>query len=204
MEQQLKYLGKDYNIISAEQEFIIHPAALDRLPVTNDSLKQLFSCTYHVDDFRLMLDTLTVYSTASNLYTNDKKAEETYSFHNLTVSYNGAILIGACMSKEFLWKGFNTACFSYMYVYELIFEDGILITTIDQSKAILRIRKNIELGYRSVANHSDVKIISRFMNSSFIGDYKPLSSDRKRVHYLKEMQRDYNHAGIEKQILLGE
>jgi hypothetical protein len=114
-----------------------------------------------------------------------------YTFDNCTVSYNGAILIGSKPVKEYAMKGENPTCFSYQNVMELIFEDGILITSVDHSKKMLRIRKNIELGLRNLTVNRDIRCIRRFMNSSFIGDYKTFRLIGSRMRYLKELKKDY-------------
>lgn len=187
-EQQMNYLDTVYKIIAIEQEYIIHPSALGYVPVTTEAIKHPFSCCFHMDDYQMILDKIMVYP-------DDKIAipTEIHDFTELKMSYNGAVLIGNTLVKEFNWGGFETACFSYKNVYELVFENGILITSIDQSRAMQRIRKNIELGYRSIANKHDVHVIKHFLNSSLIGDYKLFFSNRRRLKYIKEMKKDYDH-----------
>lgn len=200
-EQQFLYLGTDYKIISAEQEFIFHPAVLEQAPITAEALKRTFSCKFYIENYRLMLNCVTLYeggisSDNQELQTSnpiDQKLEglENNDIHDLKLAYHGTVLIGAEITKDFKWDGNQTACFSYKNVYELIFEDGILITTIDHSKDMLRIRKNIELGYRSITSKHDIRLIKHFLNSSFVGDYKPFSRTWKRLKYLRKMKTNY-------------
>lgn len=191
MDQQMKYLNKTYAILSAEQEFIIHPAALGLLPLTNASLQCSYFTSFYIKEHRLILEELCIHS-AEDL--NSKQ----YLFPERTVPYNGAVLLGGDLVKEYSLKNNKIACFSYKSVWELVFEDGILITSVDQSKAMARIRKNIELGLRNLSNSRDVRCIRRFMNSSLIGDYKPLTFASSRLKYLKEMRNDYPATGYAK------
>lgn len=198
IDQQLNYLNKDYKIISTEQEFIIHPAAIGLMPISHSSLQCLYSSSFHIEDYRLFLDKLVIQGTDNtNLAgTNEKQ----YEFNGCAVSYNGAILLGSRMVREYTMKSEKTASFSYQNVLELVFEDGVLITTVDHSKKMLRIRKNIELGLRDLSVNRDVRCIRRFLNSSFIGDYKPFYLTANRLKYLKDMRKDYQNSNFIKQI----
>jgi hypothetical protein len=192
MEQQLLYLNKNYKILSAEQEYIVHPAVFDLVPLSAASLQCSFISNFQLKDYRLTLDKLLLGNVeAMNLAgIKSEVTEKKAIFQDLSVSYTGAILIGADLVKEYFLKG-NLACFSYQSVFELVFEDGVLITTIDQSKAMLRIRKNIELGFRSLYNNRDIRCIKHFMNSSLVGDYKAFKFNTSRLKYVKDMKKDY-------------
>lgn len=191
MDQQMKYLETTYTILSAEQEFIVHPAALGLLPLTNAALQCSYFASFQIKEHLLILEELWIHST-------DDLNSKQYLFPERTVPYNGAVLIGADLVKEYSLKNNKIACFSYKNVRELVFEDGILITSVDQSKAMSRIRKNIELGLRSLSNSRDLRCIRRFMNSCLIGDYKPMTFSSSRLKYLKEMRNDYPATGYAK------
>lgn len=193
IEQQLLYLNKNYKILCSEQEFIVHPAAFSLLPLTASSLQYPFTSSFHIKDYRLILDRITMFNgESSNLSgTRIDGYEKPYLFQDAAVAYNGAILIGADLIKEYNMKGNKLNCFSYQSVFELVFEDGILITTIDQSKAMSRIRKNLELGLRSLSKSRDVRLIQRFINAALFGDYKTFRLSNSRLKYLKEMKNDY-------------
>jgi len=62
--------------------------------------------------------------------------------------------------------------FSYEIVLELIFKDGILMTTVDHSKAMLRVRRNLERGLRSMVRARDRYCIRKFMHKTVICDYR--------------------------------
>lgn len=188
-EQQIIYLDKNYKILLMEQEFIVHPAAFGLVPLSKANAQCSFSCTYHIEDFRLYLDKITVYDSDNN--------QKQYDFGQTPVPYNGAILIGENQIKDYSLKGNSRpACFSYQNVLELVFEDGVLITTVDQNKAMGRIRKNLELGLRSLSVNRDLRCIRRFMNSAFVGDYKAFKLPVIRMKYLREMKEDYDKKNI--------
>lgn len=190
IEQKILYLDKTYTILSAEQEYIIHPAALGIIPISADALQYSYTCNYQINDYQLFLNTIVLY------YPNDKNTDgpltQEYSLNHFAVSYNGAILIGSDLTKEYRMKDNQITCFSYKNVYELVFDDGNLVTTVDQSKAMLKIRRNIDLGLRSLAKGRDKRVITRFLNSSLVGDYRPFLTKYKRMRYLKEMKNDYS------------
>lgn len=183
LEQQLVFLNKNYQILYSEQEFIIHPAAFGLLPMTKAALHYSYKSEFHIENYQLYLDKLTLHP--------GEVAEKQYEFKDCASSYNGAILIGTNLVKEYPIKGLKTTCFSYQNVLELVFEDGILITSIDQSKAMLRIRKNLELNLRNLNRGRDLRCIKRFMNSAFIGDYKAFKLPLARKKYIEEMRKDY-------------
>jgi hypothetical protein len=193
LDQQMIYLNKTYKILDLEQEWIVHPAAFGLLPLLSASLQSPFSCNFHVEDYRLILDQFTLPKEEPCDRDGTKTAGTTkqYELQGFMVPYNGAVLIGADPVREYFTKPGKPACFSYQNVFELVFKDGILITTVDQSKAMLRIRKNLEIGLRSLNNSRDLRCIKRFINSSFIGDYKKFILSRSRLRYLKEMKNDY-------------
>lgn len=82
----------------------------------------------------------------------------------------------------------------YQTIVELIFQDGRLVTEIDHSKAMARIRKNLELGLRSLEKERDVKCIRHFIKTSFIGDYDHPGKHKKMKlininNYIKKLTR---------------
>lgn len=190
-EQQISYLDKIYKILCIEQEYLIHPAAFGYLPLSRATQKCNFAGIYHIEGYRLYLDAMIMNPGAGSKSVFAENNERQFDFDHFPVAYNGAILIGAGLVREYSIKGMKTACFSYHDVRELIFEDGVLITTVDHSKAMLRIRKNIELGLRSLTKNRDSRCIKRFMNSVFIGDYKSFRLQHSRMKYLEGMQKDY-------------
>jgi len=197
-DQTIIYQNIKYNVLYAEQEFIIHPGALGLLPISKPSLQHPFTGNFLVkDDYRLVLLTIVMSDfNASYIVTeNPEDNIKAYQFPNITILYNGSVLIGTNLIKEYIIKG-KPACFSYKNVYELVFEDGILITTIDQSKAMSRVRQNLELGLRSLLKLRDVLCIRHFINIRLVGDYFPITTTHMRMAYLKEMKLEYKTSEI--------
>ena len=78
------------------------------------------------------------------------------------MKYSGGVLIVKGLLEEY--KEYEDI-FSYETVLELIFKNGCLITTVDHGKAVLRIRRNLELGLRSITSTRDRICIQRFLNA---------------------------------------
>lgn len=199
-EHKLRYQNTEYKILAVEQEFIVHPVAFGFLPYTIASIQCPFSCDYELEDYKLFLRRLTIgtYDAVNYGGVRLEGYAQKHEFNHLPVTYNGVILIGANPLKEYYTKSETFAYYSYQKVIELVFENGILITTVDQSRAMLRIRKNLELNLRSLTKKRDVRCISRFMNSAFIGDYKPFHFSYNRMNYVKEMKKDYTSLALSK------
>ncbi len=198
IEQSLNYSDTKFHILAAEQEFIVHPVAFGYLPYNAASLQCAYRCSYQVRDYKLYLECLEIGSNEA-LNLGGVRMEvyaQQHEFSDFPVSYNGAVLIGENPVKEYYLNSEVPACFSYQKVIELVFDQGVLITTIDQSKAMLRIRKNIELGLRSLTKKRDVRCINRFITSAFVGDYKPFRFSYARMNYIKEMKKDYSRSEI--------
>ncbi|MDF2539336.1 MAG: hypothetical protein K0S76_2357 [Herbinix sp.] len=189
LEQQLNYLDCNFTVISSEHEFIIHPSALGILPVSPEAAGCFFSASFHVKDYNLYLLNLTLL--------DDNTSPKSFDYADKLVPYHGALLVGNTQLKDYVSKGYGAQCFSYKNVYELIFENGFLITTIDHSKAMLRIRKNLELGLRSLTKKRDERCITHFIRSTFIGHYKPFSSMKSRLRYIHKLKTDYQTGNME-------
>lgn len=181
MVQTMKFKNMEYSILAAEQECIIHPIAFGYMPNTSASLQCSFSSHFVIKDYQLLLNHMDIIDAGS------------YAFEDFPVSYNGTVLIGTNIVKEYYLKGNEAepAYFSYQKLIELVFENGVLITTVDQSRAMLRIRKNLELGLRHPDKKRDKRCIIRFMNSVLVGDYKPFLLQHNRMRYLKDMKEAY-------------
>ncbi|MDF2908332.1 MAG: hypothetical protein K0R34_3653 [Herbinix sp.] len=198
--QIMNYKNMEYTILAAEQECIIHPIALGYLPYSSASLQCSFSSHFIIKDYQLLLSRLDIVTNeAMNLGGMHMEGyARKNSFEEFPVSYNGSILIGANIVKEYYLRGSSPSYFSYQKLIELVFENGILITTVDQSRAMLRIRKNLELGLRSLDNNRDKRCINRFMNSVLVGDYKPFLLQYNLMKYIKDMKQDYSVAYLGK------
>jgi hypothetical protein len=188
IEQKIIYSDRIYQVLNAEGEYMIHPAAFGLLPLSKASLLRSFSSEFMIENFHLKLNKIVL--------KNEDKAEDVEGYqsnelYGCRVFYSGTILIGENMVREYYSKGGKLACFSYQNVYELVFEDGILVTTVDQSKAMQRIRKNLELGLRTLNHGRDYRCIMHFINASLVGDYKSFKLPGSRYKYLKNMRNNY-------------
>lgn len=104
------------------------------------------------------------------------------------VNYSGGVLILRGLLEEYAEY---EDLFSYETVLELIFRDGCLITTVDHSKAGLRIRRNLERGLRSMNSARDRLCIRRFILQTVICDYR-----QSRLAYGKRKVLRNLHRGI--------
>lgn len=93
---------------------------------------------------------------------------------NCPVNYTGHIVVAKDVVDTFSYdEGLSEyPCFCYKEVYELCFDQGALVTSIDHSKAMVRIRKNIEKGLRNVKNQKDIRCINKFLNQTFCHDFE--------------------------------
>ncbi len=185
IEQKIVCMNRVYQVLDAEEEFMIHPAALGLLPLSKASLSNSFSSEFTIENFRLKLDKIVLKSEDTQ---EDNQSNELYGRR---IFYSGTILIGENKIREYYNKNGTLACFSYQNVYELRFKDGVLITTVDQSKAMQRVRKNIELGLRTLNRGRDYRCIMHFISSSLVGDYKSFKLPGSRYKYLKYMKNFY-------------
>jgi len=85
-------------------------------------------------------------------------------------NYRGGIVIAKDLKNPFDFIE-SYPCYSYQTVMELVFNEGKLITTINHSKAMHRIRMNIEKGLRSIDNEMDLASINKFLHATFVKKY---------------------------------
>ncbi|MDF2951067.1 MAG: hypothetical protein K0S18_650 [Anaerocolumna sp.] len=194
------YLNNNmYDILLYENNYIFHP---DYFGVTSTWLNDpnfRYQSSFELKDYQLLLKNFIVssdkeYPEINGIMPVPNYSEEnnnTVIYNNLMepMKYTGGIIIGNSIINEY---GFQKSipCFSYKNVSELIFRDGRLITTVDHSRDMLRIRKNIDLGFRSLYKKQDVKCIERFVKASFIGEY--CYTDKfKMVKTIKSLKNTY-------------
>ncbi|MDF2542038.1 MAG: hypothetical protein K0S47_1756 [Herbinix sp.] len=193
-EQQILFHHLNHTIIQCENEFIIHPYLLGMIQDQSNPSEFSLRAEFHIEDYQLYLDTIVLYNNVA-FATSKDTLEQCYQ--NQPIFYNGTILIADEVIKEYSVKGnIGLPIYSYKSVYELTFQEGILTTTIDHSKAMVRIRKNIELGLRSLSKSRDIRCINKFIDTSFVGDYKPFRSARKRAKYLEQMKFQFKKMAV--------
>lgn len=184
MTQQLHHKGITYEILKVEREFVFHPITLGLLPRHKASLIHDFDCSYVITNYKIYLTALSIDGVKQELA------------NPVALSYDGAIFIANTMVEGYECVDEIFDVCAYKNAYELVFEDGVLITTVDQRKSMQRVRKNIEMGLRSFDKAKDIKCIKKFLASSLIGDYRPFSSDQKRFKYIEEMNNQENRKTI--------
>ncbi len=110
---------------------------------------------------------------------------------NCPVKYTGHIIVAKDIVDTFSYDGDQAEypCFCYKEVYELCFEQGALVTSIDHSKAMVRIRKNIEKGLRNVKNTKDIRCINRFLKQTFCHDFERNRKLRKLKNKVYRVKR---------------
>lgn len=193
-----------YEILASEHLYIFHPEYFGISPTwANDSNFQ-YKCIFELKDHQLYLKSFQVTSDRGYPVINNVKPEivssnqelETVQYINVNepLEYSGAIMFANSLVKDYRIQYhldmYNPLCFSYKFVGELIFEEGKLITSVNHNKAMRRIRRNIDLGLRSLDKKQDVKCIINFIKVSFIGDYQP--QEKKKKRYRKENIKNNN------------
>lgn len=163
------YQEEEYQLFLSEYELFTEDE--DRYFVEMD-IKEKEQVFFKVEDYRLFLE-----KKSGNLLTQE------------SVKYSGGVLIVTGLLEEY--REYEDI-FSYETVLELIFKNGCLITTVDHSKAALRIRRNLELGLRSMGNARDRVCIQRFMNRTVICDYR-----QSRYAYTKKKVLKNLYHGME-------
>ncbi len=197
-----------FQILKCEWKDIVKPDIFGISPTwTNDKNFDYISI-YEIKEYQLYLKSFTVTSDRGFPTINGVEPEsclaekgiQTVQYKNIMVpvKFTGAIIIGNTLIKNY---GLNDdiPCYSYKLVRELIFQDGKLVTTIDHSKDMLRIRKNLDLGLRSLNKARDVKCITHYIKSSFVGDYahpdKIKKMKRKKINfnfYIQKIKNRYS------------
>lgn len=180
LSEQVLYKNESYRLFLYENEHIFHPSEVGITSIWPSTEETYYESTIKIEKLNLILDSFAVRSTAVCPYVNgcapvflEEQGEmrtALYKNVNIELNYSGAIII----VKDFIDKyGFedNYPCYCYKKVLELIFNEGCLITTIDHSRAMLKIRKNIDVGLRNPKVRKDSRCINRFIKSSFIGEY---------------------------------
>lgn len=191
--QKLLYKNKDYIILDIEHNYMIHPMVLGIMPVQSSSIDVGFRADYSLKEYQLYLDSL-AFLDCSPIPIEDKP-----------IFFTGTILIGRDLIAEYpsgkfkprklfgpRYHSLNSSLpvFSYRYVYELVFRDGLLETSVEHTRSMHRIRMNLDMGKRNLMIKKDVRCIESFLGDIFIGKYKNKSSN-KQMKYLKELKEVY-------------
>lgn len=160
--------------------------------------------SYDLKDYKLVLDDLII---DKRLMKDNEKfcdvepcidvvtGNKVFQALNCPVGYTGGIIIGRELVDTYSFGENHSEypCYCYKYVYELIFDQGALTMSIDHSKAMLRIRKNIEKGFRNVKNAKDLRCIHKFLSQTFCRSYernRKLRIWKKKIYRVKHKLND--------------
>lgn len=178
-----------YLILKCERKEIFDPNQLGiSPPIWSDDMNFGYSSIFEIKEYQLYLKNLKlssdrVYPIAGGVEPKLLASEngvETVEYDEIMVpvKFTGAVIIGSTFLKSYGAED-EIACYSYKIVRELIFQEGKVVTSIDHSKAMLRIRRNLDLELRDLDKKRDVNCIRHFIKSSFVGDYEDPDKQRK-------------------------
>lgn len=177
---------EEYQILACERKEILHPIVFgyDNYELNEENK---YSFLFMIEDYKLKLLQMELCSyEQENIHIENETKK--ISYEKIVVPYSGAVLVANDYIQNYFFdRRPEDRCFAYQNVKELIFQDGILITTIEHNKAMLRIRKNIDLGYRRVYNTRDFRCIERFIKNTLIGNYRAHSSLKRQLEYYNEL-----------------
>lgn len=192
-----------FSILKCEIKEIFNPDIFGISPIWTDDPNFGYSSIFEVREYQLYIKSLTIAADRVYPFINGVEPRFLYAENGVeTVEYpeimvpikfTGAIVIGSGFLKNY-GIGEDIPCYSYKTVRELIFQEGRLVTTIDHSKAMLRIRKNLDLGLRDLKKPRDVNCIRHFIKSSFVGDYEHPDkvgkhSQKKKLQFSAYLQK---------------
>lgn len=198
-----------FHILNCESKEIFNPDILGITPIWTDDTVFRCSSILEIKEYQLYLKNLIVkadivYPMINGigphiLYSENEVETVEYRGLMIPIPFSGAVIIGSSFIRNYGFRE-EISCYSYMIVRELIFQEGKLVTTIDHSKAMLRIRKNLDLGLRKLDKPRDLKCIKHFIKTSFIGDYEHSGKrGKKRLRklrfapYLQKLKNYYLH-----------
>ncbi|WP_310603474.1 hypothetical protein [Anaerosporobacter sp.] len=185
MRSEMIYHEQEYDVIMIEREQLITEQEINQNILGIEHANLNYHCCFEVKEYRLFLRECEI--VCANGYravlqeTNQEVLDsEEHVIHSNSVlmipnTYSGSVVIGRdLICTELEWQTYEnkSSCYSYEEVIELIFSQGVLVTTINHSRAMKRVRMNLECGYRTLDKKKDVRCIQKFLRDSFVGDYK--------------------------------
>ncbi len=199
--ENIEFKGENYIIINREADNIMIDVIDEHKPrkLWKSYLGKVYA-DYYMEDRKLHLKDISLNAKMINhnekLLTVEPEYDEVTKMDwfrevNAPLSYTGGIIIAKdivdiknvdVIDKE--------KPYSYNKVLELIFENGVLVTCVDHSKTMVKIRKNIETGLRSIDNSKDMRVMSRFIYQSYLHNYQKHIRNRdmkRKLYKLKKM-----------------
>lgn len=197
--------GKVWDVLLNECNDIFALEDYNVLPIWSDD-EQFFSYgTYELKNYELSIKHFVVSTDREYPYINGVKPDILYSAKNfstaeyedinLPLQFTGAIVVGNELIHDY--DNGKPLCYNYKHVCELIFLNGKLVTTINHSRAMQRIRKNLDMGLRNLGKKRDRKCINKFIKTSLVGNYdKPYRKQGKvldKISFLKRYNKKRNN-----------
>lgn len=163
------YQGEKYELFLSEYELLNGKEAGENEYFTEQEDEEKEQIEFRVEEYRLFLE-----RKSGSLLTQE------------AVKYSGGILIVKdCLEEYAEYEDM----YSYETVLELIFKDGCLMTSVDHSKAVLRIRRNLEQGLRNLNRARDRHCIYAFMHRAVICDYRQSRYAYNKRKLLRNIRR---------------
>lgn len=200
MKTTIRMKEEEYTVLVCENEYIFHPSVFGICPVWSDSSPYEYDMEIILENYKVSLNYLWVSSDCAyplihqvfpKPCTKNEMEGVEYNNLDLPITYSGTILLTKEVVNDYGFE--EVPCYGYKKVLECVFENGILITTVDHSKAMLRIRKNLDLGYRNLDIRRDERCINHFLKTSLIGKYRLFRNTKRRQKYLNDMKLSYQN-----------
>ena len=183
MKSEMIFHDQEFEVIMIENESIITEKEIDQDILGMEHANLNYHCCFEVKEYRLYLRSCEIICShgyravlqESSHKDNDSNNTTDHSNSELMIPnvYSGSIVIGkGLIASDYLAQGYEVPCYGYEEVIELIFSQGILVTTINHSRAMKRVRMNLDCGYRTLDKKKDVRCIQKYLRDSFVGDYK--------------------------------
>lgn len=199
-DEKVIFRNEEYCILYQEKDNLIIDLINDQKPIWKSYIGHIYA-TYQMEEQQLLLNDITM---DAHLMKEEEEFlgqeaivdEETNTIHytglSLPLTYTGGIVIASHVidgyEEEFL--GQELPCYAYEHVYEMLMEDGCLITLIDHAKAMKRIRKNIEYGLRSTDSKKDIRVINKFIRDTFGRKYTKNNKNRSIKKLLYRLKKN--------------
>jgi hypothetical protein len=182
MKSEMIFHEEEFEVIMIERENLITKKEINHDILGVEEAHLNYHCSFEVKDYRLYLRECEIVCAHGyravlqeiNQETGESEDNKVQGNTNLMLpnTYSGSIVIGrGIITSEYQILGKEIPCYCYEEVIELIFSQGILVTTINHSRAMKRVRMNLDCGYRTLNKKKDVRCIEKFLRDSFVGEY---------------------------------
>lgn len=184
---QIFYCNENYSIVAIENEWSFTPQSYGLKPVaTSTACYRGYYTKYSVIDDYLLLNQLNIGLNETKLppfngvVARKSKYFKLNSFYeysdvNLPINYSGGLIVGFDFLREFYVHMRFHRAHCYKQVYELIFDKGKLIESINHNKSMEEVRNNITTIKET--NHDSIMTSDEI--NDFVSDSFSLKYDKK-------------------------